>query len=140
MHPQPTSEPMQIGKPKPPVAVQVLYGLGFAGLIFGLYYSILIYTASRSSTLVISTKLYGVSISSLQTLAIVYAALAVGSFTLINFIRSGKKWALISYSVLLALNAATNLTEVSARKILIYQLLVLGILVILWTKDRSYFN
>lgn len=139
MQPQ-TTTPQQMSAGKPPVAAQILYALGICGLIIGLLACISIFMASSQSNLAVSAKLFGVKFTELKLLAIINAALVVGAFTLINFIRSGKLWALTTYTVLVSLNILTSLSDISARRVLIYQILVVSLLGTLWFKNRSYFH
>ena len=126
-------------KLSPPVAAQVLYAFGFIGLILGLYSSFLIYSAGSFES--VSTKLYGVNFQNLQILAIFTAVVTIANFTLINFIRAGKRWALVAFTILYVFGLITSLLDKSLVGLaLIMQLLWLVLLITLWSKNRDYFN
>ena len=128
-----------LGSQKKPVAAQVLYAFGFIGLILGLYSSFLIYSAG--SFVSFSTKLYGVNFQNLQILAIFTAVVTIANFTLINFIRAGKRWALVAFTILYVFGLITSLLDKSLVGLaLIMQLLWLVLLITLWSKNRDYFN
>lgn len=141
------------GKSKPPIAAQILYALGFLGLIGGLLIAVLIFLSAGSSDSSGALDFIGLSSLSVQVAAIVLAAFVIGMFTLINFIRAKKKWALISYSVIIGVTFIATilewLTRSEAEKLfsddnplqdfLVY-IVVVPLLIILWTKNRKDFT
>jgi len=127
------SQQMPAVKQKPPIAAQILYALGFIGLIFGLLFVVLIFIGTSSLKL----GLFGAGV---KVVAAVYAVLIIGMFYIINAIRGGKKWALITYSVLLALSVVNVLKSSGSKNSLALDLIPVVLVLVLWTKNQDYFH
>lgn len=143
-------QPQATTKTKPPIAAQILYALGFLGLIGGLLISLIAFASSNETS---SIVLFGLSSLDVKLAAIIFAVIVIGSFAIINFIRGGKKWALISYTTLVVIGIVSSLinyltmSEFEKRfsnsnpiADLIGFTLIITILVVLWTKNREYFK
>lgn len=138
-------------KEKPPVAAQILYALGFIGLIFGLLGSIAIFLGSSDTTSY--GALFGISSLNNQITAILFGIIVIAGFTLINFIRGGKKWALITYTAISTIGFLATLigyqtmsdferARINASPISSFApfAIIALLLVVLWSKNRAYFK
>ncbi len=139
-------------KEKPPVAAQVLYALGLIALILGIFYSIVLFAVSTNTTNKLNA-VPGLGSLGIKTAAVVLLLMVVGLFVIVNNIRSGKLWALASYTILIALGLVSNLNTFLSRSdleraldksnpvtSLLSYMLVGGLLLVLWTKNRKYFH
>jgi membrane-bound ClpP family serine protease len=131
--PSPIGQQVTSTKQKPPVAAQILYALGFIGLIFGLLFTVLLLIGSSS----IKLGLFGVGI---KVVAIIYSAIIIFGFYLINQIHNGKKWALITYTVILVLSILNTVKAETSRRSLIFDLIPAALIFILWTKNKDFFS
>ena len=140
-------------KPNPPIAAQILYALGFIGLILGLFQVVLAFANSTSSSAEPIISAFGISSLDVQIAAVFNGLLIIGGFTLINFIRAGKKWALISFTTIAALTLVSIvfdfLTRTEFERLfgnnnlasdLLGFFILAPLLVVLWTKNRNYFH
>lgn len=147
---QPVATPSP--KQKPPVAAQILYALGFLGLIFGLFIALIMVIGSSTSSFSDITTMFGLSSLNTKMAALVFALVVVGLFAMINSIRAGKLWALIAYTTVITLGFASTiidwLTRSEIEKLLhrgnpigdfLVYIIVGPLLVSLWTKNRRYF-
>ena len=132
-----SSADIQNIKKKPPIAAQILYALAFIGLIFGLLGSVVLLISSSDSDGIFGT--YGV------LLGVISATITILGFYLIHEIRYGKKWALIAYTTLFLIGLVGTAIDIATAGNLdsssvLVQIILTPILLILWTKNRSYFN
>ncbi len=138
-------------KPNPPVSVQIIYALGFLGLIFGLLTAVLIFVGSSSAGN--SELFFGSGLSgAFQAVAVVYAAIVIAGFYVVVKLRAGRLWALITYSVLYGLALLSVVSERLSQSELerylngnnnlevLITMLILPLVIMMWTKDRAYFN
>jgi hypothetical protein len=128
-------------KVKPPIAVQILYAFGFLGLIITLFQSVVIYKSSGNGKLPLDLKVFG--IDNLKSLAIMLAVVSIFSFAIINFIRAGKKWALITHSVILLASFVVIVTSSQLQNkasSLAFQGLHALLIGFIWIKNLAYFN
>lgn len=123
-------------KPNPPIAAQILYAFGFLGLIAGLYISIILYVGSPNTSLLGSLFIPAISV---KMVAVVLAVIVIFGFYLVNQIHNGKKWALITYSVLMVLGLLSVLRSYNTRTF-VEELIPVFLIVILWTKNRDFFH
>ena len=125
---------MPIKKPIP-ISVQILYALGFIGLIVGLGLAAAIFMLSSPSPYPLFLGLTA------QLLAIGLGLVIVFGFVLISKIHSGKRWALITYSILVALNSIqTVIANPLAIRSYLVAALPVAFLAFIWIKDRAYFS
>ena len=134
-------------KTKPPVSTRILYVLGFLGMIFGLFASVLIFFSSTQSDIVAAFSILGFSGVDLKLTAVFLAVFVIFGFYLIHEIRAGKKWALTVYSTIAGLASASILYDLllgnASRDtgidavIMVIIALLLGDL---WLNQRSYFK
>ena len=130
-------------KKHPPLSVQVFYALGFLLLLFGLGVSVIIFAFSNS---VSNDSIFGNLKTTANAAAIVYAVIVISVFVVINFLRAGKKWALIVLSILYGLSTIGvvmdlfDSTQANALGGVIFYLVFLPFFIIFWTKDKDYFN
>ena len=121
----PQTQPMpqatgKVKKPEPPVAAQILYALGFLGLIAGIFVVVMMFIGSSTSAFSDVAGIFGLSSLNIKMAAIIFGLIVIGLFTLIDFIRAKKKWALISYSTVVALGFVATLFDYLTRSIMLY--------------------
>lgn len=132
-----TSSNYEKTKKSPPIAAQILYGLGFVGLILGGFGSVVLLFSSSNT---------GGSLGRLGVvMGIFLAVVSIIGFYLIHEIRHGKKWALIAYTTLIVLSLISVIFDLilgdKSNGSFILTFVVVGpLLLILWTKNRNYFS
>lgn len=147
------NEEQKVKKSNPPIAAQVLYALGFVGMLLGLAYCVIIFISASQQSSRSALQLFGYSSFNIQAAVVIAALILIAGFTLLNFIRAGKKWALIAYTTVVALGLSSTLFDfVTASSLerelnggvtmryLIVLLFISGLLSVLWTRNRSYFK
>lgn len=139
---QPTAQAPYQGMPakkaNPSIAAQILYAFGIIGLIVGGLVALLGLLNPSQFTVLLS---------------VFTVALAVLNFVLVNKIRGGKKWALIAYSVFIALFFIYNIVRVLMMSDLAREKLGTSLyttftgyaltsilIVLLWTRHRNDFS
>lgn len=120
---------------KPPISVQILYALGIVGLIIGILGAVLkVFSSFNGGVSPVSGILLGIVV--------------IVAFILINFIRKGVLWALITYSIIFAIDTVVIITKLIQQgntkhgglANLVSIALGITLLAVIWLKDKNYFK
>lgn len=147
-------QPSTPTKKKIPIAARILYVLGLLGLILGLFAVVMIVYTAIQATGTTRATLALLGVGNLYAEAAFLAVIVIGGFALIDRIKAGKKWALISYTTLFAFSYGVTLFSLltasefdrllGATRDDITALVLMApvglLLAVLWLRNRDYFS